>query len=386
MSKLGQTTLIPFIKWPGGKSQELSIIKKHLPKTINNYYEPFLGGGSVFLALKNNKAYINDFSDELMDLYQLIGENNNLFFMHLDEISKTWKLLDDVVFEKEEELKKMYQDYKADRLILSTPKIKDKYKDKVYTFVIQNAEQFNGLLEDHFNYDIDNFISQINKSLYNKISRMYKIETDRGDLPKDDIIINILTAFKAAYYTHFRYVYNNREKLQLSSEFASALFYYIREHCYSSMFRYNAKGHFNVPYGGISYNNKNFDKKINYMKSSSLQKKIHDADLYTEDFEKFLNLTKPSKDDFIFLDPPYDTDFSTYANNEFEKNDQKRLADYMLKTKANFMLIIKNTDFIFDLYDKKGIYIKSFDKKYVVSFKNRNEKDVTHLLITNYEL
>jgi DNA adenine methylase len=122
------------------------------------------------------------------------------------------------------------------------------------------------------------------------------------------------------------------------------------------------------------------------MKSSSLQKKIHDADLYTEDFEKFLNLTKPSKDDFIFLDPPYDTDFSTYANNEFEKNDQKRLADYMLKTKANFMLIIKNTDFIFDLYDKKGIYIKSFDKKYVVSFKNRNEKDVTHLLITNYEL
>ncbi len=58
----------------------------------------------------------------------------------------------------------------------------------------------------------------------------------------------------------------------------------------------------------------------------------------------------------------------------------------MLKTKANFMLIIKNTDFIFDLYNKKGIYIKSFDKKYVVSFKNRNEKDVTHLLITNYEL
>jgi DNA adenine methylase len=58
----------------------------------------------------------------------------------------------------------------------------------------------------------------------------------------------------------------------------------------------------------------------------------------------------------------------------------------MLKTKANFMLIIKNTDFIFDLYNKTGIYIKSFDKKYVVSFKNRNEKDVTHLLITNYEL
>ena len=48
------------------------------------------------------------------------------------------------------------------------------------------------------------------------------------------------------------------------------------------------------------------------------------------------------------------------------------------------MLIIKNTDFIFNLYDGKGFNIQSFDKKYLVSFMNRNDKDVEHLLITNY--
>ena len=49
------------------------------------------------------------------------------------------------------------------------------------------------------------------------------------------------------------------------------------------------------------------------------------------------------------------------------------------------MLVIKYTPFIYSLYeDKKGISIKSFDKKYVVSFMNRNDKSAEHLIITNY--
>ena len=48
------------------------------------------------------------------------------------------------------------------------------------------------------------------------------------------------------------------------------------------------------------------------------------------------------------------------------------------------MMIIKNTDFIFSLYNQKGLNINSFDKKYLVSFMNRNDKDVEHLIITNY--
>ena len=54
------------------------------------------------------------------------------------------------------------------------------------------------------------------------------------------------------------------------------------------------------------------------------------------------------------------------------------------------MLIIKNTDFILGLYenstDKFGreIKIARFDKKYFVSFQNRNNKEAEHLIITNY--
>lgn len=71
----------------------------------------------------------------------------------------------------------------------------------------------------------------------------------------------------------------------------------------------------------------------------------------------------------------------------FDKTDQERLANYLIKKcPAKFMLIIKNTDFILNLYDKQGFYINSFDKKYMVSFKNRNNRDCEHLIVTNYEL
>jgi len=48
------------------------------------------------------------------------------------------------------------------------------------------------------------------------------------------------------------------------------------------------------------------------------------------------------------------------------------------------MMIIKNTDFIYSLYNNKSLNIESFEKNYLVSFMNRNNKKVEHLIITNY--
>ena len=112
------------------------------------------------------------------------------------------------------------------------------------------------------------------------------------------------------------------------------------------------------------------------------------------DFEDFFHAHVPEAEDFVFLDPPYDTEFSTYARNEFGKEDQTRLASYLIQEcRASFMLIIKNTDFIRGLYpagrataNGRALYVSKFDKKYVVSFQDRNDKDVEHLLITNYPL
>ncbi len=376
-----------FIKWAGGKEKELPIILSNLPDKFERYIEPFVGGGSVYLNINCDKSIINDKSDELILLYNMIKNNNQKFIKKLKEINKNWILLEKIVENNSNELLSLYKNYsKQVNKKKINKRIKVNYSDKIYEFVLEHSEEFNGLLSEHFNIKIDNFLSEVKKNLLSKIERMRKIELNRGKMSNLNILENLECAFKSAYYMHFRYLYNNRLELDIEDEFYCAIFYFIREYCYASMFRYNANGKFNVPYGGISYNRKDFDKKINYLNSSKLKSYMKTTDVFNLDFEDFCKKIKLTSKDFIFLDPPYDTEFSTYAKNEFGKNDQIRLANFLKNTKAKFMLIIKNTDFIYNLYNVKGLYIKSFDKKYLVSIKNRNDKNVEHLIITNYEI
>lgn len=375
----------PIIKWAGGKEKELPYIKGNLPDNINRYIEPFVGGGAVYFNLDIKNSIINDKSEELVNLYRCIKNEDKEFFSNLKAIYKNWRLLENVVENNSDELLKMYKEYCKELTSSNdTKNIKTKFNDKIYAFVIKHAEEFNGILSSEFNIEIDNFIDEIAKNLISKMNRMYKIENQRQKMNTKDTLDNIESAFKSAFYMHFRHLYNEAEKLNINTSFYTAIFYFIREFCYASMFRYNKNGKFNVPYGGISYNRKEFIKKIDYIESKQIKKYMENTKIYCDDFESFLEEVKPKKGDFIFLDPPYDTEFSTYAKNEFAKNDQIRLCEYLKNTKANIMLIIKNTDFIYNLYNTKEFKIRTFDKKYLVSFQNRNDKDVEHLLITNY--
>ncbi|MDE6731977.1 MAG: DNA adenine methylase [Oscillospiraceae bacterium] len=104
--------------------------------------------------------------------------------------------------------------------------------------------------------------------------------------------------------------------------------------------------------------------------------------IYCSDFEDFFGNASLTGDDFIFLDPPYDTDFSDYEGKDFTQADQERLAGVLKKTPAQFVLVIKNTDFIHSLYcDDFSIF--SFDNQYTYNVRSRNDRKVEHLIITN---
>ena len=372
--------LYPILKWAGGKEQELKYIIPRLPESFQNYYEPFVGGGAVYTALQANEYFINDKSEELIALYRSITNGDRkVFFEATEEIIHNWDLLTYVREKNANFFIKTYKNFSEDQIN------ETKLKDILFEFILKNAEQFNGMFSTLFNFNIENFIKEIKVNLIRKIKRMKELEQLKSKLPDNDILDNIETALKSAFYMHFRHIYNNTEKYNIQSAFKSAIFLFIRNFAYSGMFRYNSNGDFNVPYGGIAYNRKNYSKKIDYLKTKELKSLLENTKIENLDFEDFFILHKPKKNDFVFLDPPYDSEFSTYAKNEFTRNDQERLANFMInKCEAKWMMIIKNTDFIFGLYDQKGLNINSFDKKYLVSFMNRNDKDVEHLIITNY--
>jgi len=158
----------------------------------------------------------------------------------------------------------------------------------------------------------------------------------------------------------------------------------VREFCYGGMFRFNRKGGFNVPYGGNAYNKKDFRKKVDYLFSNDVLKLFKRTEISNSDFEEFLKKHKPGKNDFVFFDPPYDTEFSEYEENAFTKEDQRRLAETIKKLDAKFILIIKETPFILGLYKGiKGVKITKFGKSYLFGIKGRTDREVTHLIIHN---
>lgn len=367
----------PLIKWPGGKERELDYIMPYVPNEINRYFEPFIGGGAVFANIEAKEYYINDLSTELIEIYRLISEQSDEFISLLNDIDDSW--------------------IGAQELYCSSSFLFDTYveargradsdsfiRGKINLFIEQNTASIHDLLHGVFHGLHDNKLTEeIQKNLLRKMKRMLVLEQQKHRLPDSDVHDNIETAIKSGLYMYYRNLYNLG--IGKGCALGTAIFVFIRNYAYSGMFRFNDKGEFNVPYGGMAYNSKLMRKKTDYYSSSGLRCKLAKTNIFNRDFEQFLCDVEPREGDFIFLDPPYDTEFSTYDKNEFTRVDQKRLAHFLINDcRAHWMLVIKNTDFIYDLYNRNGIYISSFDKKYAVSFMNRNNRKVTHLLITNY--
>ena len=67
----------PFVKWAGGKRQILNELKKYIPYDYDTYYEPFVGGGAVLFELSPKNAVLNDYNEELINVYRCLKDENN---------------------------------------------------------------------------------------------------------------------------------------------------------------------------------------------------------------------------------------------------------------------------------------------------------------------
>jgi DNA adenine methylase len=239
--------LQPFIKWVGGKTQSLDDLMNKFPKRIKgNYYETFVGGGSVFIKLikqiidkkiqLDGDIYVNDINSNLINLYEFIKN------------------------EPTELLKKV-----------------KKYKTK-YLHIEE--------LADEPQYD-DNG------------------KKKRTDTKKFDNLSGKDIDTKEKYYYTKRNRYNsikNNNNPQIKLERA-ALFVFLNKTCWRGVYRENSKGEFNVPFGNYEtmsmYNERQIQSLSHCFKN--LDNEVH---FHNEDFKEFNKKIK-SKKDFVYMDPPY---------------------------------------------------------------------------------
>lgn len=141
----------PFLKWAGGKTQLLNDIDNNLPPEtkedgIINYYEPFLGSGSVFLFLKQKygieNAYLFDINSNLISTFKIVQNQTGNLIKELKSLDKEFK-------SKNNEQRKIYYNIRRDEfnsLLLSVnQKGKQKLIRKAALTIFLNRTCFNGL-------------------------------------------------------------------------------------------------------------------------------------------------------------------------------------------------------------------------------------------------
>lgn len=367
----------PIIKWPGGKSKEIDKIKNLIP-SYERYVEPFFGGGALFFHLMPKKSAINDISQDLIQYYSLIKSQDKQLYELLMCYNDSFSNLVSVCSKEEGALLDIFNKFSVDAID------KDELSATLNSLIISLSDKINSGFSEKLLLNKDEFDEYLLKMAIDKYIRTVA-NNHKKQFTQEDLAENLITGFTSGYYMYFRSVFNNIGLSNISDQsiqYKAANFYFIREYCYGSMFRYNSKGEFNIPYGGMSYNRKNIKSKIDNMFNEEINKLFANTDIHCSDFEEFFENVALTKKDFMFLDPPYDSDFSDYEGKDFTKFDQERLATSLKKTLARFILVIKNTDFISGLYEK-DFNILSFDKQYTYNVRSRNNRDVEHLIITN---
>ncbi|HNV49850.1 MAG: Dam family site-specific DNA-(adenine-N6)-methyltransferase [Bacteroidales bacterium] len=141
----------PLLKYRGGKSKEISNIKKHIPSFKGKYIEPFFGGGALFFHLAPKRAIINDINTKLMDFYKGVQSDFETLKSELSEIEKKYSI-NRSNFEK-----------------LKEQKPKERVKDDNETLYYEIRDMFNGLAKKKYSDALLYFF--INKTAYSGMVR-----------------------------------------------------------------------------------------------------------------------------------------------------------------------------------------------------------------------
>ena len=268
----------PIIKWVGGKTQIIDKLLSYFPEVMNNYHEPFLGGGSVLFALLSyvkdgritlhGNIYAYDINEPLIYMYKNIQSDHGAFYREIRGI------------------------------------ISEFYECGV------NEEDTNRSSASG---------SRGNEDGCRSTNRSNEESGSGRCKPRVALTKSEAKTSRESYYYWIRSEYNKlNDKKTLT---ASAMFLFLNKTCFRGLFRMGPNG-FNVPYG--HYTN---PEVINWTHLEEIHELIQPVRFECCDFRE--SLSRVGLCDFVYLDPPYvpekATSFVGYTENGFSAEQHQNL-------------------------------------------------------------
>ncbi|MDD4547890.1 MAG: DNA adenine methylase [Bacilli bacterium] len=224
-------------------------------------------------------------------------------------------------------------------------------------------------------------INDYNKELIN----VYNCIKDEECLNK---MCSELNNYEANHSEEFYFEIRNKDRdkkrfNRLSNYKRAARTIYLNKACFNGLYRVNSKNEFNVPFNKKTkvntYDGQNLGIIHSYLNFNNIN-------IISVDFEEAID--DAQKGDFIYFDPPYDSDtqtFNSYTEGGFGKEEQKRLAKVFKKLSERgcyVMLSNHNTKLVNELYNEYNIYV--IEAKRNINSNGKKRGNVEEVIITNY--
>ena len=325
----------PFLKWAGGKSELLKNILDGFPKKINNYHEPFLGGGSVLIGylnshLKKNRVYASDLNESLIITYNVVKEDIEKLIANL--IQK--------------------EDY------YTSADVRESYGDA------------KSVSSDKFTYS----------KYVTRNGRREKINIKPPGIQQ--------IRYKEDLYYHYRNKFNAMDKKDEKQHIEiAALFIFLNRTGFRGMYREGPNG-FNIPFG--SYENPTICDSDNLKKVSKL------FNAYDVQFlHRHYNYLRVDRKDFVYMDPPYyplpnKKSFTSYNYRSgsstrnaaaFDATEHDNMLKKVKSLSCLFMMSNSSTDYILTNY--KNYNIRKLQCSRRINCKHP-QSTAMEVLVTNY--
>jgi DNA adenine methylase len=154
------------------------------------------------------------------------------------------------------------------------------------------------------------------------------------------------------------------------SEEAAALFYYLNRTGYNGLCRFNNSGGFNVPFG--LYKTVSYDRNLD-----AYAQVLRNYEFLAGDFEDIVL----DRSDFVYADPPYDVEFTSYSAGGFSYSDQERLAQWLSAHPGPVIASNQATPRILNLYRRLGFDVETVSAPRRISC-DGNRDDAREMLAT----
>jgi len=229
------------------------------------------------------------------------------------------------------------------------------------------------------NPQLECFVSDLNSTLI----LSYVTIRDRVD----ELIISLEKYSENYFKNPEEYYYSIRECNPKNQIDKVSRLIFLNKTCFNGLYRVNSKGKFNVPIG--KYVNPNIVNKENLLAVSHvLQSK--GISIKCEDFTTSIKAAQ--KDDFVYLDPPYQpvsstANFTSYTNDNFSFKDQERLfAEFQKLDSKGCKVMLSNSKSkeVIDLFSEYSDNIIEINTNRFINSNSKKRTGHTEILVKNY--